>query len=421
MKEVRLYKRRWLVLLAMMAIVIAMQIQWLALASVADVSTKTFENQLPLFNLFPIEVLSIAYIFMLFFLSVPSVFIIRKFGFANPIRIVAIAVIIASLLKFIYYDNLLILFWVQIFLATFQCFVIGGFTDLAQRWFALRERGLVLGLLYLAFYMGIIIALVVSPTFIDGSKIDLQKLFLIYALISTILSLITLIFIKDNPPTHIKEEESDLNIEESLSKLFRSKSTIILVLIVSMYWAWFQTLLITLDNINNYIGKNMPSSIMGILLIGGGLVGSSLIGYLSDIFRKRKLFFVSNCIISLIGILLLILNINSIISYLAIALMGFSLLTINSLGMQYLSELLYPARAAFSQGVMLVISYASAVIYTTIVIAKRDSYSQILMIALLVIASFASLASFFIRESSRIMTEVDIIEDASNYEKVRLE
>ena len=158
---IRLYRYRWVILFIFFMITALIEIQWIMLAPVTKEAVAFYK----------VSELQIAFLSMIFmivyvFMSVPASYIIDTWGIRTGIGIGAILTGTFSLLKGFYPSSYAILCVSQTGLAVAQPFILNATTRLAARWFPINERATAAGISTLGQYIGIIIAMVAtSPPF----------------------------------------------------------------------------------------------------------------------------------------------------------------------------------------------------------------------------------------------------------------
>ena len=150
MKSVRVYKYRWVVLLAIMLLTIASSMQWLVLAPVSRAATAFYKSQLPEQSMLGPDLLTLVHMIMFLLASIPASFIISKIGLKHSLRISALLIVVFSIVKGIGSNSFMLVLIAQIGLALAHPIVFNSVTAVTSRWFPLRERGFATGLISLA-------------------------------------------------------------------------------------------------------------------------------------------------------------------------------------------------------------------------------------------------------------------------------
>ena len=161
--EPKVYPYRWIILAVFMLITMVVEIQWLAHAAVARPAEVFYEGQFDPSSFFNIDFLAMVYMLVFIIMSFPASYVIDTYGIRVGISIGAVLVGVCGLLKGIFADDFTAVVVAQVGLAVAQPFILNAVTAVSVRWFPLRERGMAAGLAALAQYVGIVIAMIVTP------------------------------------------------------------------------------------------------------------------------------------------------------------------------------------------------------------------------------------------------------------------
>lgn len=140
-------------------------------------------------------------------------------------------------------ENLLIVTIAQTGLALAQPFILNAVTKVGAKWFPVNERTTVAGLGSLAQYVGIIIALAVTPVLvseISDEGFRIENMLWIYGIASVAASVLLLIFMKEELPTPPTSEEfaERSNPIEGIKNIFRKQDMRFLLLLFLSDWGF---------------------------------------------------------------------------------------------------------------------------------------------------------------------------------------
>ena len=181
---------RYVILAAFMLITIAIEIQWLTHAAVARPAEVFYSGQFNPDSFLNIDFLAMVYMLAFLLMSFPASYVIDTYGIRTGLAIGAILLAVFSLAKAFFAGSFTGVVIAQTGLAVAQPFILNGVTAVTARWFPLYERGMAAGLLALAQYIGIIVAMLVTPALVgsDPSEADygtgFEKMLWIYGIIS---------------------------------------------------------------------------------------------------------------------------------------------------------------------------------------------------------------------------------------------
>lgn len=411
---------RYVVLVVFMLISIVLQIQWLTHASVARPAAIFYAGQFNPNSFFNIDFLALVYMFMFLIISFPASFIIDKYGIKVGLSIGAILTGVFGLLKGILAYNFLWVVISQIMLAIAQPFILNAVTAITARWFPLKERGLAVGLSSLAQYLGIIIAMLVTPLMV-GSKIGeanygqgFQKMLIIYGIITFVAAILALVLIKEHPKGFVEDKnKTEHSFFSSIKYILKQRDMQITLLLFLIGLGIFNAVSSMTDSIAAYSGVKDSDGLIGGLMLIGGIVGAVIIPALSDNYRKRK-FFMVICIIGMLpGVAGMTFarqlggDVHSayMITLASSFILGFFVMSAGPIGFQYAAEINYPASESVSQGMLLWIGQISGMIFVAGMSMKQNHYLSTFMIAFVILAAISALLVLLLKESPMIITE----------------
>lgn len=436
MKSVRVYPYRWAVLLALMLVMLASEMQWLVLAPVSRAAAVFYAGQISSSDsLVGPDLLTLIHLVLFVFLSIPASYAIDRLGLKRTLRISAFLVAVFSLLKGFGADRFWVVAAAQAGLSIANVLVLNSVTAVTARWFPLRERGFAAGLVSLAQYLGLLLVMIISPQVV-GTNPHLAGYgegvsTLLFRLgIATSAAAVTAIFLfREKPPTPASlepfEREDFIN---SFKLLFHKKSMAGFIMIFGLLWGLFNVFIAKIDSIAAFIGVENSNGVMGVILLGGGMVGSVVVPALSDYLRKRKSLFLICTLGVFLGFLVFTFmpvfdrlpGVNTpVIGFIAAGLLGFFFQSVIPLGFQYGAELSYPVQEASSQGVLLQNGHLVGVVILLFMNLNGGRYLEHVLIASVVLLFAALLGLLFIRESPVIVTEDERLKKAAEKESVR--
>ncbi len=358
-KDFKVYGYRWVVLLVYVIINVLMQIQWIAFAPITS-EAVAFYNVPAL----QIDLLSLIFMIVYIFISFPASYIIDTWGIRIGIGIGAALMGVFGFMKGFYgasYDMVII---AQIGIAIGQPFVLNSVTKVGVRWFPLHERATQAGIAVLAQFVGIIIAMALTPPLY---KIyGMEKMLMIYGIVTFAGAVIFILFNREHPPTPPCPPGHDERIAvfAGLKHILKQKDMIYLIIVFFIALGIFNAVTTWVEQIISPRGFSITEAgIAGALMMIGGIIGASILPPLSDKLRKRKIFI----LIATIGAIPGIAGMTFVETYgllLASCLVfGFFLMAGGPICYQYSAEICYPAPEATSQGLLLLAGQISGIIF----------------------------------------------------------
>lgn len=409
---------RFVILGVFMLITVAIQIQWLTHASVARPAEIYYAGQFDPASFFNIDFLAMIYMLVFLVMSFPASYIIDSFGVKAGLYTGSILLGFFSILKALFAQNFMMVAIAQTGLAVAQPFILNAVTAVTARWFPLEERGMAAGLLALSMYVGIIIAMLLTPVIV-GSNPDLagygtgfEKMLWIYGITSLLASILLLVFLKEHPEGTTSEPEERFGFFQGIRHLMLKRDMIILVFLFLIGLGIFNAISSMTDSIAEHVGVKDSDGLIGGLMLIGGIVGAIILPTLSDRYRKRKLFIVI-CIIGMVPAvfgmafpdhLTAIPERIYLITLISSCALGFFVMSAGPIGFQYAAEVCYPARESASQGILLWVGQLTGMLFVAGMSIHNNLHLGSFMILFAILSVLALAAVLMLRESPMILS-----------------
>ncbi len=355
----RIYAYRWLVMGIFMLINVVIQIHWVAFAPITGEAAAYYQVA-PL----SIGLLSMIYMFVYIVMCIPASYVIDTYGVRIGIGIGAALAGAFGLLKGIYASNYVMVCASQFGLALAQPFILNAYTKLAARWFPLHERATVSGLASLAQYLGIVVALGLTPFLVNAYKIE--GMLMGYGIVSLAAAIVFLAFMRERPPTPPGSAgvEERFKVFEGLKFLLGRRDMRLLLVLFFIGLGIFNAVTTWIEQILAPRGVNAEQAgLIGALMMGGGIIGASILPILSDRLRKRKPFLVAAMLFVVPGLFGLSFATSLPLLLASGFVLGFFIMSAGPIGFQYGAEVSYPAPESISQGMILLSGQISGIIF----------------------------------------------------------
>jgi cyanate permease len=252
----------------------------------------------------------------------------------------------------------------QVGIAFGQPFVLNSVTKVGARWFPLHERATQAGISVLAQFVGIIIAMVLTPVLFK--MYGMEKMLMIYGIATLSGAVIFLLLNREHPPTPPCPPGHDerISVFAGLKHIFKQADMIYLIIVFFISLGIFNAVTTWIEQIVRPRGFTITEAgICGALMMVGGIIGASLLPFLSDKMRRRKIFIV----ITLIGAVPGMIGLTFVTGYnlllVSSFVLGFFLMAGAPICFQYSAEVSYPAPEATSQGLLLLAGQISGIIF----------------------------------------------------------
>jgi MFS family permease len=356
---IKVYGYRWVVLLVFFIINALMQLQWITFAPITSEAVAFYK--VPAMQ---IDLLSLMFMIVYLFVSIPASYIIDTWGIRIGIGIGAALMGIFGFLKGFYGASYNMVLIAQIGIAVGQPFVLNSVTKVGVRWFPLHERATQAGISVLAQFVGIIIAMAATPYLF--TSYGMEKMLMIYGIATLAGAVIFLLLNKEHPPTPPCPPGHDerIGVFAGMKHIFKQRDMIYLIIIFFIVLGIFNAVTTWIEQIISPRGFTITQAgIAGALMMVGGIVGASIIPPLSDKMRKRKPFLV----LAMIGIIPGLVGLTIVGNYWLLLtssfIFGFFIMAGGPVGFQYGAEICYPAPEATSQGLLILAGQISGILF----------------------------------------------------------
>lgn len=392
---IKIYPYRWVILAVYFLLTVIIEIQWLSFASVSVVAQEFYNT-----TALRIDLLSMIYMLVFILMSIPASYIIDTWGLRKGLFIGAGLTGVFGLYKTFGADNLISVTIAQTGLALAQPFILNAVTKIGAKWFPVNERATVAGLGSLAQYVGIIIALAVTPLLITENASEgfgIKHMLTIYGIASVIVAVLVLVLMREEPPTPPANDKLSHRISPlaGIKSIFSNRDMQWLLVLFFIGLGIFNAVSTCIDQICGSLSIEQTGLVGGVMLVGG-VIGALVLPTLSDKKQKRKPFIVL-CIILMIPGLIGLTIFNGFIPMMISAFVfGFFIMSAGPIGFQYGAEKSYPAPESTSQGIILLVGQVSGIIF---VFGLNKTGVLVAMISFIVLTILNVFISLRLKES----------------------
>lgn len=405
---------RYVVLAAFMLITVAIEIQWLTHAAVARPAELFYNGQFNPGSFLNIDFLAMVYMLAFLLMSFPASYVIDTYGIRTGLAIGAIMLAAFSLLKAACAHSFTGVVIAQTGLALAQPFILNGVTAVTARWFPLYERGMAAGLLALAQYIGIIVAMLVTPMLVGsdpsepGYGTGFEKMLWIYGIISVAASLSSLLLIRNREAGLGESAQERYAFGKGLRHILANRDMRITMFLFLIGLGIFNAISSMTDSIAERVGVEDSDGLIGGVMLIGGIIGAVVIPTLSDRFKRRKPFLVL-CIAGMLPAVALLAFAGKLagdpdsiyrISLAASFTLGFFVMSAGPLGFQYAAEISYPAPESTSQGILLWVGQLTGMFFVAGMSIRENQYLGFFMNIFVVLSVLSLVAVLILREST---------------------
>jgi len=359
------------------------QLMWLNYAAITT-STSELTGVAGLMGVSESSVTLLATMFPLLYIpvSIPAGIIIDRKGFRYAVLLGAVLTACFSFLR-LFTGNYALVLIGMIGIAIGQPFVLNSITKMVAAWFPTEESALATGIATLSLFLGMIVALALTPALLKAfgdSLSGLRWLVLVYSVAAAGGALLFALFGKAKPPRPPARTEAELQEEDaainwgSLKAIFGLYDFKLLCAIIFIGNGAFVGILQLTDQIlkpKHPTINQSTAGFIGAVMVIAGVVGCVVIPALSDRFMRRKPFIVIATAVAIPTVFLLA-QLNSTAQIYAVsAVMGFFLFSAYPLVLTFAEETTGHALTGTATSILLLLGNAGGVVLTLVMIAMK--------------------------------------------------
>jgi MFS family permease len=351
------YGYRWVVLAVFMFINLTIQMLWITYAPITGPAAQFYGVSDLLIGLLAMTFM-IAYVP----LALPVAWVIDTYGFRVAVGIGAALMAVFGLLRGLAGNNYALVLGSTIGIAVAQPFLLNAWTKVPANWFAIEERATAVGLVTLASLVGTALGLILTPLLIE--QISIPSVQLLYGGLTALSSAVFIALAREHPPTPPCPPE--------LAARALMLDGLKHALAVRSFWLYLAVSFIGLGIFNGLTtwveGIVRPrgftpadAGTLGALMLAGGLLGAIIIPAISDRQHKRRRYLLLGMLLAIPGLVGLTFAQSYWLLLLSAFMLGFFLISISPIGMQYAAEITYPTPEGTSNGLIQLFGQASVV------------------------------------------------------------
>jgi MFS family permease len=363
----RVYGYRWVVLGVFMFVNLTMQMLWITFAPITGPAAKFYG----------VTDLQIGYLAMSFmitylFLSFPASWVIDTYGFRKAVSIGSVLMAVFAILRGLAGANYTLVLIGSIGIAIGQPFLMNAWTKVPANWFAINERATAVGLVTLANLLGTALGMLLTPVLTETLSIPtVQLIFGGLAALATVLFITLSREHPATPPCPPGMEVRSLMLD-GLKLILKSVPFWLFVIVYFVGLGLFNGISTWVENIIRPRGFSpVDAGTLGASMIIGGILGAVIIPLLSDKQHKRQRFMMMGVLLAIPGLVGVTFANSLWLILLSAFWMGFFLISVAPVGMQYVAEVTYPAPEGTSNG-MIQFAGQLSVVYVYIMEALKS-------------------------------------------------
>ena len=419
-----IYRYRWVVLAAFMVIGAITQLMWLnyaAITSTTGAGASRLIGAADLMHVSTFKITQLANLITLLYIpiSIPAGIIIDRKGFRYAVMLGAVLTASFSFLR-LFTGNYTLVLIGMLGIGVGQPFVLNAITKMVAAWFPNEESAMAVGLASLSLFLGMIVALGLTPVLLDvfGDTLSaLRWIVLIYGILAVIGAVLFWLFAKAKPPKPPKRREHELQEEGaainwgSMGKIFKVYDFKLLCIIMFIGNGAVVAILQLIDQIlkPKHISSS-TSGLIGAVLVITGVMGCVALPAMSDKLGKRKPFIILAAVVGAPTMFLMAQLTGVIQIYVVSGFMGFFLLSAYPLVLTMTEESTGRVLAGTATSILLLLGNLGGVVLTLIMEgikgltggANGSWYWAMIFLVVLTVVAF--LVALFLKENRGVVT-----------------
>ncbi|XP_062824393.1 heme transporter FLVCR2 isoform X1 [Anolis carolinensis] len=378
--EVRLCRRRWLIVLLFSSYSFCNAFQWIQYGSINSIVSKFYGV-----SAFAIDWLSMCYMVVYIPLLFPVAWLLDKKG----LRLIALAGAALNCLGA----------WVktgsaqpglfpvtvlgQVVCSLAQVFILGMPSRLASVWFGPREVSSACALAVFGNQLGIAVGFLLPPVLVPNSDereelgYHIRIMFFMTAGVATLLFILVVFVFQEKPPYPPSRAQAMIHLAapeeysylQSIVRLFRNVNFVLLIVSYGLNTGCFYALSTMLNRmvVLNYPGEELNAGRIGLTIIVSGMLGALITGIWLDRTKMYKQTTLMVYIMSFVGMVIytFTLDLGYIwVVFVTAGVLGFFMTGYLPLGFEFAAELTYPESEGTSSGLLNVSAQIFGIIFT---------------------------------------------------------
>ena len=364
----RVYGYRWVVLAVFMLVNVTIQMLWISYAPITSLAS-TYYGVSDL----AIGVLAMSFMIAFIPLSLPAAWVIDSRGFRVAVGFGVVLMAVFGVARGLVGTNYTLVLLCTIGIAIAQPFLLDAWTKVPANWFAPRQRATAVGLVTLASMLGVALGMVLTPILADMMSIAMLQL--VYGLLAAATAVAFLALARERPatpPCPPGMDERALMLD-GLRHALRVRPFLIMLGVAFIVMGAFNGVTTWVEQIIHPRGFSpTEAGVMGGLMLLAGIIGAVVLSALSD-HQGRRIRFMVIALVATVPGMLGIAFVSSIwLLYAFAAVLGFFLVAVLPIGMQYAAEITNPTPEGTSNGLIQLCGQVS-VAYVYLMAALRTA------------------------------------------------
>jgi len=379
----RVYGYRWVVLGVFMFINLVIQMLWITYAPITGPAAKFYgvtDSQIGL--------LAMTFMIVYIPLSIPASWVIDRFGFRLAVSIGAVLMSVFGIMRGLAGANYTLVLAATVGIAIGQPFLMNAWTKVPAKWFSIDERATAVGLVTLANLVGTALGMLLTPILMEQFSIPTTQL--IFGGVAAIAAVLFITLSRENPltpPCPAGMEVRSLMLD-GFKQILRSVPFWLFVIVYFVGMGIFNGISTWVESIIRPRGFSpTDAGTLGAIMVLGGIIGAVVIPSLSDKQHKRQRYMLLGVSLAIPGLLGVTFATSYWVLLVSAFFLGFFLISVAPIGLQYVAEVTYPAPEGTSAGLIQLAGQLS-VVFVYIMEAMRSAngaYTPSLLLAIVLL------------------------------------
>jgi MFS family permease len=366
--QYRVYGYRWVVLAVFMLVNITIQMLWISYAPITSLAAEYYGV-----SELAIGILAMSFMIAFIPLSLPAAWVIDTRGFRVAVGFGVVMMAVFGIARGLVGANYTLVLLSTVGIAIAQPFLLDAWTKVPANWFAPGQRATAVGLVTLASMLGVALGMVLTPILAD--MMSIASLQLVYGLLAAATSVAFLVLARERPatppcPPGMGERALML---DGLRHALKVRPFLVMLGVAFIVMGAFNGVTTWVEQIIHPRGFDpTEAGVMGALMLLAGIIGAVVLSALSDRRGTRIRFMVIALVATVPGMLGIAFVSSIWLLYAFAAVLGFFLVAVLPIGMQYAAEITNPTPEGTSNGLIQLCGQVS-VVYVYVMAALRTS------------------------------------------------
>jgi MFS family permease len=384
----RVYGYRWVVLGVVMFVNFTIQMLWIGFAPITSQAQKFYGV-----SDFKVGLLAMSFMIVFIPVSLPAAWVIDTKGFRLAVGFGVVLMSVCGIARGLVGSNYALVLLFTICIAVAQPFLLNAWTKMPALWFPAGERATAVGLTTLASMLGIAGGTALSPVLVKSMSIGRMQL--LYGGLAAVSAVAFLLLAREKPATSPSPTGSDERalMLDGLKSALHVRSFLLILGVAFVVMGIFNGVLTWTEDIVKPRGfSSGDAGTLAAVIIVAGVIGAVVLSALSDRQHKRVRFLIIALVLAIPGVIGLAFATSTWLLFVSALVLGFFVVAILPIGMQYAAEVTFPTPEGTSNGLVQLCGQTS-VVFVYVMSALKSSNgsftaSLMLAVGLLVISVF---------------------------------